>query len=445
MYLEVENFMSILTFKGGVHPADKKELSKSKKIIMYEPEGEVAIPVSQHIGAPAEVIVSKGERVLAGQLIAKANGYISANVHASISGEVVAIEDRVVLGDNKCKCVVIKNDNLYESIKYENYRTLEDMSSEEIINLVKDAGIVGMGGAGFPTHVKLSPKDPEAIEYVIVNGAECEPYLTSDYRRMIEDPDIIIEGLKVVLKLFPNAKGIIAVEDNKLDAISKLKKACVKEKNIDVKAVYTKYPQGGERSLIYAITKRQVNSSMLPADAGCIVQNIDTIHAIYEAVINKRPLTSRIVTVTGEAIKKPQNYQVPIGVSYEELIKNAGGFDELPPKIVSGGPMMGVALTRTDIPITKGTSAILCLNKDEAAVEESNCINCGRCVNACPEKLIPTMLANAATYGDKDGFVKLNGMECCECGCCTYVCVAKRNLTQSIKSMKKDIIKERRK
>lgn len=437
--------MSILTFKGGVHPSDKKELSKSKKIINYIPEDTVVIPVSQHIGAPAEVIVKKGDRVLAGQLIAEAKGFISANIHASVSGEVIAIEDRVVLNDNKCKCIIIKNDNLYENILYENYRTLDEMSNEEIITLVKDAGIVGMGGAGFPTHVKLSPKNPDAIEYVIVNGAECEPYLTSDYRRMLEDPDIIVEGLKIVLKLFPNAKGIIAVEDNKLDAIARLKAASKKEKNIEVKTVYTKYPQGGERSLIYAITKRQVNSTMLPADAGCIVQNIDTIHAIYEAVINKRPLTTRIVTVTGEAIKKPQNYRVPIGVSYDELIKAAGGFEGEVPKIVSGGPMMGIALTRTDIPITKGSSAILCLKKDEANVKESNCINCGRCVKACPEKLVPTMLAKAAKINDTEEFVKLNGMECVECGCCTYVCVAKRNLTQTIKSMKKDIIKERRK
>ncbi|MBE5939906.1 MAG: electron transport complex subunit RsxC [Lachnospiraceae bacterium] len=437
--------MSVLTFKGGVHPLGKKELSKTKKIISYLPGSEVVIPVSQHIGAPAEVIVNKGDRVLAGQLIAKANGFISANVHSSVSGEVVAIEDRMVLNDNKCKCIIIKNDDLYEPVPITDFRKPEELTREDIIELVKEAGVVGMGGAGFPTHVKLSPKNPNAIRYIIVNGAECEPYLTSDYRRMLEDADIIVEGLQIVLSMFPKAKGYIAIEDNKLDAIKLLKDKTKKIPNIQVKEVYTKYPQGGERSLIYALTKKEINSSMLPADAGCIVQNIDTIHAIYEAVVNKRPLIDRIVTVTGEAIKKPQNYKVPIGVMYEDLIKEAGGFDKMPPKIVSGGPMMGIALSRTDIPVTKGTSAILCLEKDEAAVKESNCISCGRCLNACPQKLVPTLLAKAATHGDKETFIKLNGMECCECGCCTYACVAKRNLTQSIKSIKKEIIADRRK
>ena len=437
--------MSILTFKGGVHPKDGKAMSKSKDIKTLTPKGEIVIPLSQHIGAPATPCVEVGERVLVGQKIGEATGFISANVHSSVSGTVKKIEPRMIASGAMVNSVVIKNDDNYEEYVWE-LKDYEDMSKEDIRAAIKEAGIVGMGGAGFPTHVKLTPKDDDAIEYVIVNGAECEPYLTSDYRRMIEQPEILVEGLKIVLSLFKNAKGIIAIEDNKLDAITALKKLTRNEDNIQVKGVYTKYPQGGERALIYAITGREVNSSMLPADAGCVVNNVDTIFAIYNAIINHKPLYSRIVTITGDAVTTPGNYLVPVGTSFNEIIEAAEGFKRTPEKIISGGPMMGISLFTTDIPVTKGTSAILAFRKDQvAASKPSPCINCGKCLEVCPGRVMPSRLATMAEHGDREAFIENYGMECCECGCCSYICPAKRNLTQSIKSMRKDILASRKK
>ena len=294
-----------------------------------------------------------------------------------------------------------------------------------------------MGGAGFPTHVKLSPKDPDKIEYVIANCAECEPYLTSDYRRMMEEPDKLIGGLKIMLKLFDNAHGILAV-DNKPDCISLLKQMTKNDPQITVKALKTKYPQGAERQLIYATTGRKINSSMLPADVGCIVDNVDTVVAIYRAVTEGRPLMERIITVTGDAVANPRNFRVPIGMSYQELLDIAGGFKQEPEKIICGGPMMGFGMFQLDVPTTKTSTALLALTQDDvSAMEPSPCINCGRCVEACPGRIVPSLLATYAEHFDEEAFVEHNGMECCECGCCSFVCPAKRPLTQEIKSMRK--------
>ncbi len=437
--------MSILTFKGGIHPKDGKALSKAKPIKTLTPKGEIVIPLSQHIGAPATPCVEVGDRVLVGQKIGEAAGFISANIHSSVSGTVKKIEPRQIANGSMVNCVIIENDDSYEEYLWEQ-KDYEEMSKEDIRAAIKEAGIVGMGGAGFPTNVKLTPKDDDKIEYVIVNGAECEPYLTSDYRRMIEEPEVLIEGLKIVLSLFKNAKGIIAIEDNKLDAIVNLKKLTRNESNIEVKGVYTKYPQGGERALIYAITGREVNSSMLPADVGCVVNNVDTMFAIYYAVINSKSLYSRVVTVTGDAVVEPGNFIVPIGTSFNEVIEAAGGFKKKPEKIIAGGPMMGTAVFTTDIPITKGTSAILAFKKDQVAISKASaCINCGKCLEVCPGRVMPSRLATMAEHGDREGFIENFGMECCECGCCSYICPAKRNLTQSIKSMRKDILASRKK
>ena len=437
--------MSILTFKGGIHPKDGKAMSKAKAIKTLTPKGEIVIPLSQHIGAPATPCVEVGDRVLVGQKIGEASGFISANVHSSVAGTVKKIEPRMIASGAMVNCVVIENDDSYEEYIWE-LKDYEDMSKDDIRAAIKEAGIVGMGGAGFPTHVKLTPKDDDAIEYVIVNGAECEPYLTSDYRRMIEEPQVLIDGLKIVLSLFKNAKGIIAIEDNKIDAITELKKLTKNEDNIQIKGVYTKYPQGGERALIYAVTGREVNSSMLPADVGCVVNNVDTIFAIHNAVINHKSLYTRVVTVTGDAVTTPGNYLVPIGTSFNEVIQAAEGFKRTPEKIIAGGPMMGVSVFTTDIPITKGSSAILAFRKDQvAASKPSPCINCGKCLEVCPGRVMPSRLATMAEHGDVDGFIDYYGMECCECGCCSYICPAKRNLTQSIKSMRKDILASRKK
>ena len=430
--------MARLTFTGGIHPYDGKELSKSKPIREVLPKGDLVYPLSQHIGAPAQPIVKKGDHVLTGQKIAQAGGFVSAPIYATVSGTVKAIEPRrVVTGDNVMS-IVIENDGLYEEVEWPEVKPFSELTREEKIEMIREAGIVGMGGAGFPTAVKLSPKDPDKIQYVIVNCAECEPYLTSDYRKMMEEPEYLIGGLKAALSLFENARGILAVEDNKQDCITRLKHLTKNENKITVKALKTKYPQGSERQLIYATTGRAINSSMLPADAGCVVNNVDTVIAIYHAVMEGKPLMHRIVTVTGDAIANPQNFKVRIGTNYHELVDEAGGFIKEPEKIVSGGPMMGFGIFDLDVPTTKTSSALLCLTKDEvAAMEPSACINCGKCVEVCPGRVVPRKLADYAEHYDEEAFLKNNGMECCECGCCSFVCPAKRQLTQAIKSMRK--------
>ncbi|MBQ9141907.1 MAG: electron transport complex subunit RsxC [Lachnospiraceae bacterium] len=431
--------MAKLTFLGGIHPYDGKDLSKDKPIVTVLPKGELVYPLSQHIGAPAKAIVAKGDRVLVGQKIAEAGGFVSAPVYATVSGTVKNIEPRRVVTGDSVMSIIVENDGQYEEAEQMlPIKPLEQMSKEDIINTVKEAGIVGMGGAGFPTFIKLSPKEPEKIEYVIANCAECEPYLTSDYRRMMEEPEKVVGGLKIILKLFDNAQGILAVEDNKPDCIQKLKDLTANEPRIKVMGLKTKYPQGAERTLIYATTGRQINSSMLPADAGCVVNNVDTIAAVYTAVTEGRPLMERIVTVTGDTIKHPRNYKVRIGMNYHELVDEAGGFKQEPEKIICGGPMMGFAMFGLDVPTTKTSTALLCLTHDEVAASEPGpCINCGRCVEVCPGRVVPSKLATYAEHFDEEAFLKCNGMECCECGCCSFVCPAKRPLTQQIKSMRK--------
>ncbi len=430
--------MATLTFKGGIHPYDGKDLTKDKPITSVLPKGDLVYPLSQHIGAPATPIVKKGDRVLTGQKIAEASAFVSAPIYATVSGTVKAIEPRrVVTGDNVMS-IVVENDGLYEEVTYWPALDIAKSSREEIVGRIKEAGIVGMGGAGFPTFIKLSPKEPEKIDYVIVNCAECEPYLTSDYRRMIEEPEKLVKGLKVSLALFPNAQGILAVEDNKKDCIEILKNMTKGDNRITVSSLKTKYPQGAERQLIYASTGRMINSSMLPADAGCVVNNVDTVVAIYHAVYEGKPLMERIVTVTGDAVADPKNFKVRIGTNYHELIEEAGGFKAKPAKIVSGGPMMGFGIFDLDVPTTKTASALLCLTKDDvSSMEPTACIKCGRCVEVCPGRVLPNQLMMAAIHDDEETFLKLNGMECCECGCCSFVCPAKRPLTQTIKSMRK--------
>lgn len=438
--------MAKLTFIGGVHPYDGKELSKDKPIERLEPKGELVYPLSQHIGAPAKAVVAKGDRVLMGQRIAEAGGFVSAHIYATVSGTVKVIEPRRVPSGDMAMSIVVENDGQYEEAQSAPVKPYQELSKEEKINLIKEAGVVGMGGAGFPTHVKLSPKEPEKIEFIIANCAECEPYLTSDYRRMLEEPEKVINGLKIVLSLFDNARGILAVEDNKPDCVELLKKLTKDEPKITVKALKTKYPQGSERHLIYAVTGRAINSSMLPADAGCVVDNVDTLVAIHNAVTIGKPLMERIVTVTGDAIADPKNFLVRIGTNYQELVDAAGGFRAEPAKIISGGPMMGMALFGLDVPVMKTSSSILCLTEDDVQKwEPSACINCGKCAEVCPGRVLPSRLADFAEHYDEENFLKYNGMECCECGCCSFICPAKRRLTQSIKSMRKIQLAKRKK
>ncbi len=438
--------MARLTFAGGVHPYEGKELSKDKPIKVVLPKGDLVYPLSQHIGAPAKPIVAVGDHVITGQKIADAGGFVSAPIYATVSGTVKAIEPRRLANGGMCESIIVENDGNYDEVEYTRPKPYEELTPQEIVDLVREAGVVGMGGAGFPTAVKLSPKEPDKIEYVIANCAECEPYLTSDYRRMVEEPELLISGLKIAVSIFPNARGILAVEDNKPDVIDKLRKLTKDEEKISVKALQTKYPQGAERMLIYACTGREINSSMLPADAGCIVDNVDTLCAVSRAVTEGRPLMERIVTITGDAIVDPCNYKIRIGTNYRELIEDAGGFVSTPAKIISGGPMMGFAMFDLDVPTTKTASAITCLTEDAVSeMEPSACISCGKCLEACPERLNPKELADAVEHGENDRFLRQYGMECCECGCCSYVCPARRQLTQLIKGMRKIQMANRKK
>ena len=438
--------MGLLTFKGGIHPNDGKSLAKDKAIVEVLPEGDLVFPLSQHIGAPAAPIVKVGDQVLKGQKIAEAGGFVSAPVYSSVSGKVKAIAPYFTPTGGKVSSIIIENDGTYTEAERLNTRSLDLITKEEILNLISEAGIVGMGGAGFPTRVKLSPKEPEKIEYVIANCAECEPYITADYRRMLENPEELVEGMRVILKLFDNAKGIFAVEDNKPDCIAKLEQLTSGEARMEVVRLMTKYPQGGERQLIYAVTKRAINSSMLPADVGCVVDYVETIIHIYDAVVNGRPCIDRVVTVSGDGIAEPGNFKVPLGINQQELIKAAGGLKGSPEKVISGGPMMGFAMFTLDVPVTKTSSSILCLTKDEVAMyEPSACINCGRCIDACPSRLIPSRLADYAERHDEAAFEKEFGVECMECGSCSYVCPAKRQLKQAISSMRKTVLANRKK
>ena len=353
--------MGKLTFRGGIHPYEGKELSKVHPIEKYLPKGDLVYPLSQHIGAPSVPCVKKGDTVLAGQKIADAGGFVSVPLHASVSGTVKGIEKRLNATGSMVDCIVIENDQQYQETEFQEAR-LEDLTKEEILNRIKEGGVVGMGGAGFPTHVKLAPKDPSKIEYILVNGAECEPYITSDYRRMIEEPEKVVKGLQVILTLFDSAKGYICIEDNKPDCIAKMKELVKDIDRIEVKEMMTKYPQGGERTLIYAATGREINSSMLPADVGCVVDNVETVISVYKAVILGRPVNSRVVTVTGDGIKEPKNLLVLAGTDMSELVDAAGGLKGKIAKAISGGPMMGFALYDLHVPCTKTTSAFLFLS-----------------------------------------------------------------------------------
>lgn len=441
--------MNLLTFKRGIHPPDGKSYTKDKpiKILMPKEGAEMVFPMSQHIGAPCEPIVQKGDRVLLGQKIAEASAFVSAPIHSSVSGTVKDIKPMLTPSGAMVNSIIIVNDGLYEEDpslgKDTDYKSF---SRDKILDKIKNAGIVGLGGAGFPTHVKLNPPPENKIDYIIVNAAECEPYLTTDHRVLLEKTDRVVAGLDIMLKLHPQAKGYIAIEANKPDAIEAIGKACEGYSNINVVALKTKYPQGSEKQLIYAVTKREVPSGGLPASVGCIVDNVDTVLAIERAVIKDRPLMRRIVTFTGDAVANPGNYQIRIGMNINEFIEAVGGFNEEPAKIIAGGPMMGPAMFNTDVPFIKTSSALLCLTRKQAELPpESNCIRCGKCVEACPMGLMPNLLNQDALHKDFAAFDAHNGLDCIECGSCSYVCPAKRHLAQTLRVTKREVMALKRK
>ena len=438
--------MGLLTFRGGIHPPDSKGFSEKEAIKVIYPEvgAKLVYPMQQHIGAPCDVIVEKGERVLLGQKIGEAKGFVSAPVHASVSGTVVDIVPWLTPGGTPSQSVVVENDGKYEEHpdinKYTDYR---ETPRERLLEMIKEAGIVGQGGAGFPTHVKLNPPPEKKIEYFIVNAAECEPYLTTDHRVLLEEADVIIRGVQIILHMFPEAKGYIAIENNKPDAIKHMKERCT-DPRIEVVGLYTKYPQGAEKQLISACTGREVPSGGLPADAGCIVNNVDTVIAIERAIVRGRPIMRRVVTVSGKAAAQPGNYKVRIGMKFDDLLNAVGGFKEEPSKLIAGGPMMGAAMYTLDVPIVKTAGAILCLTEDECKVEpETNCIRCARCVNICPAGLMPLMLNHYVINQEFDKFKKNNGPDCIECGSCSYVCPAKRHLAQSIRFARRQVLSKK--
>lgn len=437
--------MGDLTFRGGVHPQEMKELSCEMPLIPYAPKGDLVFLTNQHIGKPATPVVKKGDQVLAGQCIAEAGGFVSANIYSSVSGTVKAVEPRPTAAGGMAQAIVITSDGantLAEGIGQKtDYKTL---SNQEIISRVQSAGIVGMGGAGFPTHVKLTVKEPEKIRYIIANGAECEPYITCDDQLMRTHADEIVEGIEIILKLFPKAEGVVCIENNKPAAIAAMRKACEGHGKIRVQPLKTKYPQGGERSLISVVAGRHLKLGMLPADAGCVVDNVATIRAIYQAVCLNTPLMERGVTVSGESVAKPGNFWVKIGTSCQELVDACGGWKEglEPEKILSGGPMMGIPMVSLDAPICKNNNAITAMPVDPVTdCTMTACLRCGRCNRVCPLGLSPQLMQVAAQRKDYERYEKrLYGLECIACGCCTYICPAKRPLMQLFKVTKAEIM-----
>ena len=434
------------TFRGGVHPDGRKDLSRDSRLRPFDPKGEMVFPLSMHIGKPAKPVVKKNDEVKVGQLLAEADGFISAPIHSSCSGKVKAIEKRRVLGGGMAECIVIDNDGQFTPFaNYTQRLSLEELSNQEILRRVQEAGIVGLGGAGFPTSVKLQPKNPEAIEYVIANGAECEPYLTCNDQLMRIHSNEIAEGLDLILRLFPNAEGVVCIEDNKPEAIETMRIATSDKPRISVRTMITKYPQGGERSLIQAVAGVDFPTSKLPADVGCVVQNVGTLYAIQRAVLYGEPLFSQCFTVTGEAVANPGNFMVRVGTSYAELLEAAGGIAEGKEirKALSGGPMMGIAIGSLDIPVQKQNNGLTLLATDpveEAETLMTSCLRCGRCTTVCPMGLTPQLMADAAIAGDLERYEKkLYGMDCIQCGSCSFACPAKRPLTPTFKQAKAEI------
>ncbi len=441
--------MNVLSFPRGIHPHDEKEHTNEFAIkdIFPDKGAQLVYPMSQHLGAPATPIVSVGDYVKVGQKIAEASAFVSSPIHASVSGNVVAIEKRATSGGTVAMCVVVENDDEYSEIDTINGNVdYTKLSKEEILEKVKDYGIVGLGGAGFPTHIKLNPPEDKKIDHIIINAAECEPFLTSDYRVLLEESDKLIEGVKIILQIHKDAQAVIGIETNKMKAIEIMQEKVKDIPNISIAKLKPKYPQGSEKQLIFAITGREVPSGKLPADVGCIVNNVDTVIAIHRAIVRNRPLMRRIVTLSGDCYNNPGNYKIRIGMSLNELIEKAGGLKQQPEKIISGGPMMGVSIYSLDVPIGKTNSAFLCFSKERAYIgEESNCIRCGRCVSHCPSGLLPLELNKLVIKDDLEGFEACNGLDCIECGSCSFICPAKRHLAQSIRYARRTVLASKRK
>ncbi|MBQ8815563.1 MAG: electron transport complex subunit RsxC [Lachnospiraceae bacterium] len=425
-------------YYGGIHPSERKEFSEHIDLVRFPEPKTVVIPLSMHAGAPANPIVEVGDTVKVGQKIGEAAGFISAPVHSSVSGTVVAIENRPHATRGVCLSVVIESDGkdtLHESVQP--HKSLEELTPDEIIDIVKESGIVGMGGAGFPTFVKLKPAQP--VDTILLNGCECEPLLTADHRLLLAYADDIVFGLKAMLKATGAEKGIIVIEDNKQDAIEVMQAKVADVENIEVCVAKTKYPQGAEKMLIKRVLKRQVPSGGLPAHVGVVVGNVSTTKAIADAIKTGMPLIERIVTVTGERVKNPGNFIVKIGTSAKELIDYCGGtVGDKEITFKAGGPMMGFVLSDIDVPVMKGSNGFIAIDTDHT--EEQPCIKCGRCVDVCPMELSPLYFAKYADEGNWKGMLEMNVRDCMECRCCEYICSSKIPLISKIRAGKKAIM-----
>ncbi|WP_455597154.1 electron transport complex subunit RsxC [Cloacibacillus porcorum] len=441
--------MRLPTFWGGIHPPQNKDLTVNEEIESYLPKGELVFPMAQNLGAPCSPVVAKGERVLVGTRLGNNDAFVSAPILSSVSGTVKDVTMRMTTPGMLENCVVVENDGLYETApEWKPLENYESADPKEYIKRIREAGIVGFGGATFPTAVKLSPPPDKKINWLIVNGVECEPYLNCDNRLMLEGAEKVIKGLQLVMRIFPEAKGVIAIENNKPQAISVMNDLVAKlgAENIIVQPLAVKYPQGAEKMLIEAITGQEYIMTALPADVGCIILNVRTVFQIYRAIAEGNPATTRIVTVTGDAVAHPKNIKVPLGTSVRELVDLCGGFKEQPVKILSGGPMMGISMRSIDVPVVKGTSGILALTAKSAMLKPiTPCLRCGRCVTACPMGLVPNVLEPLVLERLYTRFEEEGGMNCIECGSCTYMCPANRPLTQGCRDGKASVMAMRRK
>ncbi|MCF7886623.1 MAG: electron transport complex subunit RsxC [Candidatus Marinimicrobia bacterium] len=435
--------MQVKTFKRGTHPPEFKELAADKKIEEIPLPENVFISLSQHIGAPCKPIVKPGDEVKTGQLIAEGEGFVTSQVHASLSGKVKKIDKYPSPIGTKPTMIQIESDGNDEPLQEWTEEDWHKLSIEEMKNRIAKAGIVGMGGAAFPTNVKLSPPEKKPIDTFIINGCECEPFLTADHRMMLENSDKLLEGTRIIMKILGAKRTIIGIEENKLDAIELLNKKTASESNISVQPVKTKYPQGAEKNLIDALLKRKVPAGGLPMDVGVVVNNVGTAIAVPQAVKTKKPLIERVVTVTGQGIKEPKNLRVRIGTPFKNLIEYCGGLTPDTKKIINGGPMMGIAQYTIDVPVIKGTSGVLALTEDiTQKAKEFTCIRCGSCVETCPMGLVPTRLVRLIEFDKLNMAEEMGTMSCIECGSCAYVCPSNIPLVQRIK-VGKQLINEK--
>jgi len=417
--------------RGGVHVAYNKNTENCQSEQITPPK-TVAIPMSQHAGVPCEPLVKVGDTVTVGQKIGDSDKFISAPIHASVSGKVTKIDEFLMSNGLKTKSVIIESDGLMTPCPDIKPPVITDAKS--LIAAARESGLVGLGGAGFPAHVKLNIPEGKTIDTLVINGAECEPYITSDYREMIENTETVAEGVRLIMDVMKIPKAVICIEGNKPAALQKLGKFFSDRDDITVLKLKTIYPQGAEKTIVQAATGRKIAPGKLPADVGCIVMNVASISFIANYVKTGMPLVSKRITVDGSAVTNPKNLIVPVGISIEEVMEFCGGYKETPKKILMGGPMMGVAVYSDKIPVLKQNNAILAFGEKEAKAQEASpCIRCGRCVSVCPMSLMPTMLMGCAEDKDVEGMKKYGIMSCMECGSCSYTCPAKRNIVQQIR------------